>query len=150
MFTKALGAGVVLLSITIGFLWHKNGQLHEEIGELRHSVDQAAAANEKLVVNFDSVNGRLMSCIDQVAVDKEENAVTVANLEARYARLEIRSREAEIRREEIFRDPSCADLRDLDMHAICPDWANELRFRATTLGGDGDTRSTGSDPRTPP
>ena len=45
----------------------------------------------------------------------------------------------EIRREEIFRDPKCAELRDLDMDGICPDWAAELRLRSATIGGDGDT-----------
>ncbi len=133
----AIGLGVSLL-IT-AFLFNQNGNLKEDLGASEQALDQAALTNATNVKNFDDVNDRLTVCVDQSAVDEAANEVTIANLEARYARLEIRKDRVEIRREEIFRDPKCAELRDLDMAAICPDWAAELRQRAATLGGDGDT-----------
>ncbi len=140
MLSKALGVAVALMAITIGFLWHNNGQLREDLGTNKQALDQATLANKTNVSNFDEVNSRLTACVDQTVVDQTANEVTVANLEARYARLEIRKDRIQIKREEIFRDPDCAELRDLDINAICPVWADELRFEASTIGGDGDTR----------
>lgn len=143
MLSKVLGGATAILLIVVLFLWRSNGNLREDLGATRQAIDQATLANKTNVANFDRVNAELKICVNQFAVDQKQNQVTVANLEARYARLEIRSRENEIRREEIFRDPDCAELRDLDMAAICPDWASELRIRAATLGGDGDQGSGG-------
>jgi hypothetical protein len=143
MFSKVMGGAIAVLLIAVFFLWRSNGNLREDLGAANTALDQAALTNETNVANFDRVNAELTACVDQAAADLTANAVTIANLEARYARLEIRSREVEIRREEIFRDPDCAELRDLDMAAICPDWANELRIRAATLGGNPDTGSAG-------
>lgn len=140
MLSKVLGGATVILVIIIGLLWHQNGKLHTELGANKQALDQAAQTNKDNVADFDRVNLELTDCVDQVAVDKVANEVTVANLEARYARLEIRKDRIQIKREEIFRDPKCAELRALDMAAICPNWAGELRERATTLGGSGDTR----------
>lgn len=139
MLSQGLGIGLGISILITVFLFNQNGNLKEDLGTYKTAIDQAAKANEKNVANFDRVNADLTACVDQSAVDKAANEVTVANLEARYARLEIRKNKIEIRREEIFRDPKCAELRDLDMAAICPDWATELRQRAATLGGDGDT-----------
>lgn len=139
MLSKALGGGLVICLIIIGFLWHKNGVLHEDLGANKQALDQAVLANETNVSNFDDVNSRLTACVDQTAVDKAANEVTIANLEASYARLEIRKDRIQIKREEIFRDPDCAELRDLDINAICPAWSGELRLRAASIGGDGDS-----------
>ncbi len=144
MLSQGLGIGLGISILITVFLFNQNGNLKEDLGASEQALDQAALTNKTNVDNFDRVNGELTACVDEFAVDKAANEVTVANLEARYARLEIRSRDVEIRREEIFRDPECAELRDLDMDAICPDWANELRLRATTLGGDGDQGSAGA------
>ena len=139
MLSQGLGIALGVSIIITAFLFNQNGNLKEDLGAHKTALDQAALANATNVKNFDDVNDRLTVCVDQSAVDEAANEVTIANLEARYARLEIRKNLVEIRREEIFRDPKCAELRDLDMAAICPDWANELRIRAATLGGDGDT-----------
>ena len=139
MLSQGLGIGLGISILITVFLFNQNGNLKEDLGASTLALDQAVLTNATNIENFDDVNDRLTVCVDQSAVDKAANEVTVANLEARYARLEIRKNKIEIRREEIFRDPKCAELRDLDMAAICPDWASELRERAATLGGDGDT-----------
>jgi len=139
MLSQGLGIALGVSIIITAFLFNQNGNLKEDLGAHKTALDQAVLANATNVKNFDDVNDRLTACVDQSAVDEAANEVTIANLEARYARLEIRKNRVEIRREEIFRDPKCAELRDLDMAGICPDWASELRLRAATLGGDGDT-----------
>ena len=144
MLSKVLGGATVILVIIIGLLWHQNGKLHTELGANKQALDQAAQTNRDNVADFDLVNLELTDCVEQIAIDKMANEVTVANLEARYARLEIRKDRIQIKREEIFRDPKCAELRNLDMAAICPDWAGELRDRAATIGGSGDTGEEGS------
>jgi len=144
MLSKVLGAAAGLLAIICFLLWRQNGNLQSDLGASEQAIKQFELTNKINIENFDRVNADLAVCVDQSAVDRLANEVTVANLEARYARLEIRSREVEIRREEIFRDPKCAELRDLDMAAICPDWANELRLRSATIGGNPDTGSEGA------
>ena len=144
MLSQGLGIGLGISILITAFLFNQNGNLKEDLGASQQAIDQFVLTNKTNVDNFDRVNTELSSCVDEFAVDRAENEVTIANLEARYVRLEIRSREVEIRREEIFRDPDCAELRDLDMDAICPDWASELRIRAATLGGDGDQGSEGT------
>jgi uncharacterized protein YggU (UPF0235/DUF167 family) len=139
MLSQGLGIALGVSIIITAFLFNQNGNLKEDLGAHKTALDQAVLTNATNVKNFDDVNDRLTVCVDQSAVDEAANEVTIANLEARYARLEIRKNRVEIRREEIFRDPKCAELRDLDMAAICPDWAAELRIRAATIGGDGDT-----------
>lgn len=139
MLSQGLGIGLGISILITVFLFNQNGNLKEDLGANKTALDQAVLTNATNVKNFDDVNDRLMACVDQSAVDEAANEVTIANLEARYARLEIRKNRVEIRREEIFRDPKCAELRDLDMAGICPDWAAELRIRAATIGGDGDT-----------
>lgn len=139
MLSKALGVGLGIAVVVILFLFNQNGNLQEELGANKTALAQAALANKTNVTNFDEVNSRLIACVDQNAVDKAANEVTIANLEARYARLEIRKDRIQIRREAIFRDPECAELRDLDINAICPDWSSELRLEASSIGGDGDT-----------
>lgn len=144
MLSKVLGGATAVLLIVVLLLWRSNGNLREDLGASRQAMDQATLANKTNVANFDRVNAELGVCVNQFAVDQKQNEVTVANLEARYARLEIRKNRIEIRREEIFRDPQCSELRDLDMAAICPDWANELRLRAATIGGNADAGSEGT------
>ena len=143
MLSKVLGGVTIAMGLIIWFLFSQNGNLKEDLGAANQALDQAALTNTTNVANFDRVNGELKICVNQFAVDQKQNEVTVANLEARYARLELRKDRVGIRREEIFRDPQCSELRDLDMAAVCPDWASELRFRAATLGQDGDQRSEG-------
>lgn len=144
MLSKVLGGVTIAMGLIIWFLFSQNGNLKEDLGAANQALDQAALTNKNNVANFDRVNGELRICVNQFAVDQKQNEVTVANLEARYARLEIRKNRVEIRREEIFRDPKCAELRDLDMAAICPDWASELRLRAATLGGTGEAGGDGT------
>ena len=146
MLSQGLGIGLGISILITVFLFNQNGNLKEDLGASTQALDQAVLTNKTNVDNFDRVNTELSACVDEFAVDKAQNEVTVANLEARYARLEIRKDRIQIRREEIFRDPKCAELRDLDIGGICPDWAGELRLRATTLGGDGDqgSASTGA------
>lgn len=144
MFSKVLGGALGVAVIIIGFLFNQNGNLKEDLGANKQALAQCASANKTNVSNFDDVNDRLTACVDQTAVDEAANEVTIANLEARYARLEIRKDRIQIKREEIFRDPDCAELRDLDINAICPAWTGELRERATSLGRSRDTRSPNS------
>jgi hypothetical protein len=141
MLSQGLGIGLGISILITVFLFNQNGNLKEDLGASEQAIDQFVLTNKTNIDNFDRVNGELTACVDEFAVDKVANEVTVANLEARYARLEIRKDRIQIRREEIFRDPQCAELRDLDIGDICPDWATELRVRAATIGGDGDQGS---------
>ncbi len=139
MLSKILGGMTIVMGLIVWFLFNQNGNLQEDLGANKQALDQAAQTNKDNVADYDRANAKLTTCVDQMAVDKASNEVTIANLEARYARLEIRKDRIQIKREEIFRDPKCSELRDLDMDAICPDWASELRQRAATIGGSGDT-----------
>lgn len=133
-----VGAGAI---IVIGFLWHNNASLREDLGAYKLAIEQATLTNTNNQTVLDDVTGKLNSCVADKAVDLEANQQTIVNLEARYDELEKQKQRVRIERREIFRDPDCAQLAETDINAVCPNWSVRLRERATAFDQDGDPGS---------
>jgi hypothetical protein len=133
--------GVALMVGTIAGLWRVNGKLHEEIGKYRSEIVQATSVNRENVAEIDAITKQNNQCVESIRVDKERNVKTVSDL---YVELEqLRARKPAIVREEIYRDPSCAQLGSIDIAAVCPALADGVRKRAGALGARGDPRGGG-------
>jgi len=138
MLSKALGGGLALAVIVIVVLWNQNGSLHEEMGKAEAAVTQAAQTNDNNLTTITDLNDRLDTCVMDREVDLTENEAVVSDLHADILRLEETGFEVRIEREEIFREPSCDELGNLDINAICPALATGLRDSANSLDGSGD------------
>lgn len=133
MIAKVLGGGLAVAGLLAAVLGWRLLAAQEALGESRQALDQATLANQVNQETIDTVTMTLESCIADRAVDEQQNAIVVVELEARAIELEARSQRVRVVREEIFRDPTCEELGGLDIGLLCPAWAVSLRERATAL-----------------
>lgn len=133
MISKVLGGLTVAMGIAVFVLFRANASLNEEIGAARVSIAQAALTNTTNVITIDDLVLRNNVCVSQRAADLENNEVTVAQLEADFAALEAQESQVRIIREEIFREPSCAELGAISITAVCPALASSLFNRADSI-----------------
>lgn len=130
--------------LVIWFLWNQNGNLQEDIGKAKAAVVQAAQTNSNNLVTITDLGDRLDECVTDRQVDEAANIAVVSALKADILNLEEEGFGVRIEREEIFREPSCEELGELDINAICPALATGLRNSADSLNRSGDTISTSS------
>lgn len=138
MLSKILGGATAMLLIVTLLLWHNNGELHEKVGKAEAAVTQAKQTNTNNLTTITDLGGRLDSCVTEREVDEAANVAVVSSLNADILRLEEEGFEVRIETEEIFREPSCEELGNLDINAICPALASGLRLSADSLDGGGD------------
>lgn len=136
MISKILGGGLAVVAIIAAILGWRLLAAHEELGTHQQALDQATLANQENQTTIIAIRAELNTCVRERAIDEQQNEIAVANLETRAAELEARAREVRVVREEIFRDPTCEQLGNLDIGALCPAWAAELRQRAASFGPD--------------
>ena len=108
----------------------------EALGESRQALDQAVLANNVNQDTIEQVTSTLETCIAGRAIDEQQNAIVVAELQAAAAELTTRANQVRVVREEVFRDPTCTELGSLDIDLLCPAWSDELRERAAPLGAN--------------
>lgn len=145
---KAVYAGaVVLLFILFSINQLSLGKLRKENAAYEVAVEQCAKTNaqNKDVVEFLKLQNS--QCLDARREDETRLANSAAAWEAERAALLERGQEVEIRNVEVYREPSCAELAQLDINAVCPDLANGLRRRAESYNRirNDNGRSTGTD-----
>ena len=138
MLSKVLGGSLAAAIIIIGILWNQNGNLHEEIGKAEAAVAEAKQTNDNNLTTITDLGDRLDQCVTDREVDEAANIATVSSLNADILRLTEEAGEVRIEREEIFREPSCEELGNLDINAICPALASGLRDSARSLDRSGD------------
>lgn len=142
MLSKVLGAAAGLLAIICFLLWNQNGNLQEDIGKAKAAVVQAAQTNSNNLVTITDLGDRLDKCVIDREVDEAANVAVVSSLNADILRLEEQGFEIRIETEEIFRDPSCEELGNIDITAACPALAASMRDSADSLNRSGDPGST--------
>ncbi len=133
MISKVLGGVTVAMGIVMFFLFRANASLNEEVGAARVSIAQAELTNETNLGTIDDLINRNNVCVAQRAADLENNEATVAQLESDFAALEAQEERVRIVREEIFREPSCAELGAISITAVCPALASSLLNRADSI-----------------
>jgi len=131
--SKVLGGLTIAMAIAVIFLFRANASLNEEVGAARVSIAQAEITNTSNVVTIDGLIISNNLCVAQRAADLENNEATVAQLELDFAALEAREERVRIVREEIFREPSCAELGAISISAVCPALASSLFDRAGSI-----------------
>lgn len=138
MLSKGLMISTGLLAVLAWFLWTQNGSLREDLGQAKAAVAQAAQTNTNNLTTITDLGDRLDACVTEREVDEAANVATVSALNADILRLEEQGFETRIVTEEIFREPSCEELGNLDITAACPALAARLRLSADSLDGGGD------------
>lgn len=120
MISKVLGGVTLAMAVGMFFMFNANASLNERLGAAELSIAQAESTNAINLTAIDTLQAGLNVCVDQRAVDETANAVVVAQLESDLELSQERADRVRIVREEIFRDPSCAELGSLDIGAACP------------------------------
>lgn len=128
----ALG-GLAVMGLLTAVLGWQLLSAQEALGESRQALDQAVLANDVNQDTIAQVTSTLDSCIAGRAIDEQQNAIVVAELQASASELATRAIEVRVVREEVFRDPTCNELGSLDIDLLCPAWSDELRIRAAPL-----------------
>lgn len=141
--SKGLMIGIGIMAVITLLLWRENSSLHDKLGQARAAVTQAAQTNSNNLVTITDLGDRLDSCVTERQVDEAANIAVVSSLNADILRLEEQGFEIRIETEEIFRDPSCEELGNIDVTAVCPALAASMRDSADSLNRSGDPGSSG-------
>ncbi len=133
MLSKVLGGAIAVCLLAMWFLWNQNGNLQEGMGKAKAAVTQAAQTNTNNLTTIADLGDRLDTCVRDREVDVAAGEAVRSALKADILDLEERGVEIRIEREEIFREPSCEELGNLDINAICPALARGMRVSADSL-----------------
>lgn len=142
--SKGLMIAAGIMAVIALLLWRENSSLHDKLGQAKAAVTQAAQTNSNNLVTITDLGDRLDKCVADRLVDEAANVAVVSALKADILGLEQAGIAVRIEREEIFREPSCEELGELDINAVCPALATGLRDSANSLNRSGDTGSTSS------
>ncbi len=133
MLSKVLGGAIAVCLLAMWFLWNQNGNLQEGMGKAKAAVTQAAQTNTNNLTTIADLGDRLDTCVRDREVDVAAGEAVRSALKADILDLEERGVEIRIEREEIFREPSCEELGNLDINAVCPALARGMRVSADSL-----------------
>ncbi len=105
-------------------------KLQKENAAYETAVEQCAKTNaqNKDVVEFLKLQNT--QCLDDRRADETNLANQVAAWNAEKALLTEKAAQIEIQNVEVFRDPDCSELAQMDITNICPDFVNRMRDRA--------------------
>jgi len=144
MLSKPLMIATGILAVICLLLWRQNSNLNEEVGKAKAAVAQAAQTNSNNLTTISDLGDRLDRCVADRLVDEAANVAVVSELKADILELEEEGFEIRIETEEIFRDPSCEELGNIDVTAACPALAASMRDSADSLNRSGDPGSASS------
>lgn len=120
--------------------------LKTENAKYEAAVEQCAttnAQNRKAIDFFKLQN-------DQCLEGRREDETKLANAAAAWAAekevLIEKAENVEVRNVEVYREPSCAELAQMDITNVCPDFVNRMRQRAESYNRirNDNGRSTGT------
>ncbi len=121
---------------------------YKALGAAKVAVDRAEEVNSKNALAMSGLKEANAACIAGRKADEAQFAAADTSWQVERERLNAAAQEVRTREIEIFRDPTCADLAQMDVGASCPELAQRLRVRTDSLdrirnGGSG---SSGEDP----
>jgi len=133
---KTVYAGVVVLLFTLFSLNQcELGTLRTENAAYEVAVEQCEKTNRqnKDVVEFLKLQNS--QCLDGRRADETNLANQVAAWNAEKALLIEKAENVEVQNVEVYRDPSCAELAQMDINNVCPAFVDRLRERAESYNG---------------
>lgn len=133
MLSKPMMIATGIMVVIAFLLWRENSGLHDKLGQARAAVTQAKQTNTNNLTTITDLGDRLDTCVRDREVDVAAGVAVVSALKADILTLEEHGVEIRIEREEIFREPSCEELGNLDINAICPALATGMRVSADSL-----------------
>lgn len=122
--------GVLLLASTLIWLWVANQRLNQKTGALEAALETATAVNQTSQQALTDAVQANQTCMAKFKQTEDQNARALENLAKDYIELEARKQRVQIRREEIFREPSCKELGEINIAVVCPTLATRLRNQA--------------------
>lgn len=130
-----LGVGGAM-ALALFFMWRANADLSEELGQAEQAIAQAAQTNRENQATIEQLRSNLSTCVEQRRVDEQANQETIAQLQRDLDALSLQEERIRVVREEIFREPSCNELGEMDIAGACPALANELWRLADRIDAD--------------
>lgn len=110
------------------------GKLQEQNGGLRHELAQGQLDLQSCERTRDRLRTSLESCLKEVRVAQDENALARQSIELLSDRVHQTTEAVTRERAALFRaTPSCHELATLDINGACPGIANSLRGRASRM-----------------
>jgi hypothetical protein len=120
--------------------------LKDENAKYEAAVEQCAKTNaqNKTVVDFLKLQND--QCLEGRREDETKLANAAAAWDAERQLLEEKAENVEVRNVEVYRDPSCAELAQMDITNVCPAFVERLRQRAESYNRvrNDNSRSTGT------
>lgn len=133
-----LSAVILALFISNKRLASINETINDQLIEARTSLSVASEANSTNIITIAGLRESVDACLEGRRVDEAANAQLALELQDVRARHQRELARARANREEIYREPSCAELGDLDIAAACPAIAERVRDQAYRLDQNGD------------
>lgn len=133
---KPVLAGLLIASVVFaGLQTWRIGSLKEENARYEVAVDQCAKTNRqnKDVVEFLKLQNT--QCLDGRRSDETQHANAVVAWTVERELLKARADEKAGDIVEVYREPNCADLAQLNLTDACPGLVNGLRRRAESHNG---------------
>jgi hypothetical protein len=150
MLSKPMMIATGILVVICLLLWRQNSKLNEEVGKAKAAVEQAAQTNSNNLTTIDDLEERLTACVTERQVDEAASEALVSSLNAEILDLQEEGFGVRIETEEIFREPSCEELGNLDIAAVCPALATSMRDSANSINGSGNPGGAGPGSDTTP
>ena len=122
----------VLFSMFLFNSWRLDAA-QKALGAAEVAVDRAEeinAANAVTMAEFQTANEQ---CIAGRQADEQKFSEARGDWRVEVERLAAQAQEVRVEEIEVYRDPTCADLAQLDVGASCPDLAARLRVRTESL-----------------
>ncbi len=133
---KPVFVGIVLmLALSTVVQSCRVDSLKDENARYEVAVEQCTTTNEKNKGAIDFLKLQNSQCLDGRREDETQVANQVAAWNAEKALLIEKAENVKAESIEVYRTPSCAELAQLDITAVCPDFANGLRKRAENYNG---------------
>lgn len=123
-----------LLMTTLVQTWRHDSAL-TALGAAKAAVTQCKGVNEKNVIVVNDLRGKAIACVADRLADEAEFDLARTDWLIERGELRLQATEQRINEIQVYEDPDCADLAQLDITAVCPDLAIKLRERAGSRHG---------------
>lgn len=100
------------------------------------AVEQCAKTNANNVTKFTELQMKNNACVEGRQADETQHASAVAAWNVDREKLKVLANEKQTEIVEVFREPDCAELAQLNINNICPAFVSGLRQRAESLNGN--------------